>query len=80
MESEKGLKKIAKDYEYATTKFGKAEIMGSVNIVNAMSENRMDDHMSQLEETILKEINDEKNIPVFKKVKEKFEELFEGKS
>jgi len=72
----KDLKDLVNEYEYATTKFGKIEMMGNVNVVNVMSENRMDDHMSKLEESLIEEIKDEKNIEIFDKLKDKLKTLF----
>jgi len=74
--SKKDLKDLVDGYDYATNKFGKIEMMSNINVVNVMSENRMDDHMSKLEESFIKEIRDEKNIEVFDKLKDKLNLLF----
>jgi len=73
---EKDLKDLAEKYEYATTKFEKAEMIANTNIANTLSENRMDNHMSKLEESILNDIRDEKKVDVLSTIKDKFNELF----
>jgi len=74
--NKKDLKDLANEYDFATKKFGKIEMMSNINMANVISENRMDDHMSKLEESFIDEIKDEKNIEVFNKLQDKLKTLF----